>query len=68
HGRLEAFAAHSQVPVINALTDFQHPCQLLADIQTYIEHRGDIAGRTVLWVGDGNNMCNSFIEAAERFD
>lgn len=68
HARLEAFAAHSLVPVINALTDFQHPCQLLADIQTYIEHRGDIAGRTVLWVGDGNNMCNSFIEAAERFD
>ena len=68
HGRIEAFAAHSLVPVINALTDFQHPCQLLADIQTYVEHRGDIAGRTVVWVGDGNNMCNSFIEAAERFD
>ena len=68
HERLEKFAAHSLVPVINALTDFQHPCQLLADIQTFVEHRGDIAGRTVLWVGDGNNMCNSFIEAAERFD
>jgi ornithine carbamoyltransferase len=68
HQRIETFAAHSQVPVINALTDFQHPCQLLADIQTYVEHRGDIAGRTVAWVGDGNNMCNSFIEAAERFD
>ncbi len=68
HERIECFAAHSAVPVINALTDFQHPCQLLADIQTYVEHRGDIAGRTVVWVGDGNNMCNSFIEAAERFD
>ncbi len=68
HDRIEKFAAYSLVPVINALTDYQHPCQLLADIQTYVEHRGDIAGRTVLWVGDGNNMCNSFIEAAERFD
>lgn len=68
HQRIENFAAHSLVPVINALTDYQHPCQLLADIQTYIEHRGDIAGRTAVWVGDGNNMCNSFIEAAERFD
>jgi ornithine carbamoyltransferase len=68
HDRIETFATHSLVPVINALTDYQHPCQLLADIQTYIEHRGDIAGRTVLWVGDGNNMCNSFIEAAERCD
>ncbi len=68
HERIETFAAHSRVPCINALTDYQHPCQLLADIQTYIEHRGDIAGRTVVWVGDGNNMCNSFIEAAERCD
>jgi ornithine carbamoyltransferase len=68
HERIERFAGHSLVPVINALTDYQHPCQLLADIQTYVEHRGDIAGRTVVWVGDGNNMCNSFIEAAERFD
>ncbi len=68
HERIEKFAANSLVPVINALTDYQHPCQLLADIQTFLEHRGDIAGRTVLWVGDGNNMCNSFIEAAERFD
>ena len=68
HQRIETFAEYSLVPVINALTDYQHPCQLLADIQTYVEHRGDIAGRTVLWVGDGNNMCNSFIEAAERFD
>jgi len=68
HQRIEKFAENSLVPVINALTDYQHPCQLLADIQTYVEHRGSIAGRTVVWVGDGNNMCNSFIEAAERFD
>ncbi|MDX1434146.1 MAG: ornithine carbamoyltransferase [Gammaproteobacteria bacterium] len=67
HERLERFAAHSIVPVINALTDMHHPCQLLADVLTYVEHRGDIAGRTVVWVGDGNNMCNSFIEAADRF-
>ena len=52
------------VPVINALTDLLHPCQLLADMQTYFEHRGDIAGKTVAWIGDGNNMCNTYIEAA----
>jgi len=53
--------------VINALTDRCHPCQLLADIQTYIEHRGDIRGRTVAWIGDGNNMCNSYMGAAKQF-
>ena len=68
HEKIERFAAHSQVPVINALTDRCHPCQLLADIQTYIEHRGDIRGRTVAWIGDGNNMCNSYIGAARQFD
>jgi ornithine carbamoyltransferase len=68
HEKLELFAAHSQVPVINALTDLLHPCQLLADMQTYFEHRGDIAGKTVTWVGDGNNMCHSYINAARRFD
>ncbi len=61
---LERFAQHSTVPVINALTDRFHPCQVLADVQTFIEHRGDIAGAEVAWVGDGNNMCNSFINAA----
>ncbi|HEC16770.1 MAG TPA: ornithine carbamoyltransferase [Sedimenticola sp.] len=66
--KLERFAAHSRVPVINALTDRFHPLQLLADIQTWFEHRGDIAGRTVLWVGDGNNMCHSYINAARQFD
>jgi len=68
HAKLEAFAAHSRVPVINALTDDFHPCQVLADIQTFVEYRGPIAGRTVAWIGDGNNMCNSFIHAAAQFD
>ncbi|MCC7040992.1 MAG: ornithine carbamoyltransferase [Burkholderiales bacterium] len=61
---IERFAAHSRVPVINGLTNEYHPCQILADIYTYVEHRGDIAGRTVAWVGDGNNMCNTWIQAA----
>jgi ornithine carbamoyltransferase len=64
---LERFAEHSRAPVINGLTDRFHPCQLLADIQTFIEHRGDIAGATVAWIGDGNNMCNSYINAARVF-
>jgi len=67
HDKLEAFARHSRVPVINALTDQEHPLQLLADMQTWFEHRGDIAGRTVAWIGDGNNMCHSYIHAAQRF-
>ena len=64
HATLERFAAHATVPVINALTDMYHPCQLLADLQTYTERRGDISGRTVAWVGDGNNVCHSWINAA----
>ncbi|MBI3562631.1 MAG: ornithine carbamoyltransferase [Gammaproteobacteria bacterium] len=68
HNKIERFAEFSRVPVINALTDQYHPCQLLADIQTYHEHRGDIAGRHVAWIGDGNNMCHSYIEAAIQFD
>ena len=68
HEKLERFAAHSRVPVINGLTDFCHPCQLLADMQTYFEHRGDIRGKTVAWIGDGNNMCNSYIAAASLLD
>ena len=67
HEKVEAFAANSRVPVINALTDMYHPCQLLADVQTYIEHQGDIRGRTVAWIGDGNNMCHSYINAARQF-
>jgi ornithine carbamoyltransferase len=66
HEKLERFASYSRVPVINALTDLHHPCQLLADIQTYVEHRGDIAGKTVAWIGDGNNMCHSYIHAAQQ--
>ncbi|MEW7985996.1 MAG: ornithine carbamoyltransferase [Candidatus Thiodiazotropha sp.] len=65
---LERFAAHSKVPVINALTDLLHPCQLLADMQTYFEHRGDIRDKRVAWIGDGNNMCHSYINAARRFN
>lgn len=68
HEIVERFSAFSQVPVINALTNDFHPCQLLADIQTYVEHRGSIQGKTVAWVGDGNNMCQSYINAAQQFD
>jgi ornithine carbamoyltransferase len=67
HSKVETFAKYSSVPVINALTDDYHPCQLLADMQTYVEHRGSIKGKTVTWVGDGNNMCHSYINAAEQF-
>jgi ornithine carbamoyltransferase len=63
--RIEKFAEYSRVPVINGLTNEFHPCQILADIFTYIEHRGSIQGRTVAWVGDGNNMANSWLQAAE---
>jgi ornithine carbamoyltransferase len=64
HETVTTFAQYSSVPVINGLTDMQHPCQLLADMQTYFEHRGDIKGKTVTWIGDGNNMCHSYIHAA----
>jgi len=67
HEKLQRFAQYSQVPVINGLTDLFHPCQLLADMQTYREQRGDISDRTVTWVGDGNNMCHSYINAARQF-
>ncbi len=68
HEKVERFAAYSTVPVINALTDMYHPCQLLADVQTWVEARGPIRGRTVAWIGDGNNMCHSWINAARQFD
>lgn len=68
HEKAERLAEYSSVPVINGLTDDVHPCQLLADMQTYIEHRGDIQGRTVTWVGDGNNMCHSYMHAAKMLD
>ena len=68
HKLIERMAEYSSVPVINALTDDYHPCQLLADMQTFFEHRGDIQGHTVSWIGDGNNMCNSYINAAALLD
>ena len=68
HSTLTEFAANSTVPVINGLSDDLHPCQLMADMQTFHELRGSIAGKTVAWVGDGNNMCNSYMEAALQFD
>jgi ornithine carbamoyltransferase len=68
HEKIECFAKFSAVPVINGLTDEVHPCQLLADMQTFLEHRGDIKGRTVTWIGDGNNMCHSYMHAARLLD
>ena len=65
---IERFAAHSRVPVINGLTNEYHPCQILADIFTFIEHRGSIRGKTVAWIGDSNNVCNTWLQAAEVLD
>lgn len=67
HAMVERFAAHSRAPVINALTDQHHPCQLLADVMTWIEHRGEVRGRSAAWVGDGNNVCRSWVHAARQF-
>ncbi|MFN9708371.1 MAG: ornithine carbamoyltransferase [Burkholderiales bacterium] len=63
--KIEAFAAHSRVPIINGLTNEYHPCQIMADIFTYIEHRGSLEGKVVAWVGDGNNMANTWLQAAD---
>ena len=68
HARVAQMAEYASVPVINALSDFNHPCQLLADIQTCVEHRGDLAGKRVAWVGDGNNVCHSWMNAARQLD
>jgi ornithine carbamoyltransferase len=68
HETVTTFAQYSRVPVINGLTNFSHPCQVLADMQTYFEQRGDIQGKTVTWVGAGNNMCHSYIDAAMCLD
>jgi ornithine carbamoyltransferase len=65
---IERFAEHSRVPVINGLTNEYHPCQILADIYTYIEHRGSLQGKTIAWIGDSNNMCNTWLQAAQIFD
>ncbi len=68
HDTVKIFSQYSKVPIINALTDFCHPCQLLADVQTYVEQRGSIQGKKVVWIGDGNNMCHSYMNAAHQFD
>ena len=68
HVDVETFAQHSRVPVINGLTDDYHPCQILADLQTFFEVRGDIQGKTVCWLGDGNNVCHSWMNAARQLD
>ena len=68
HDTIERFANEATVPVINGLTDLLHPCQLLADLQTWFEKRGNITGATVTWIGDGNNMCHSYINAARQLD
>jgi len=65
---IEQFAAHSSVPVVNGLTNEYHPCQIMGDIYTFIEQRGDIKGKTVAWIGDSNNVCNTWLQAAEVFD
>lgn len=65
---IERFAQHSRVPVINGLTNEYHPCQIVSDIYTFIEHRGDIRGKTVAWIGDSNNVCNTWLQAAEVLD
>jgi ornithine carbamoyltransferase len=65
---IERFAAHSTVPVVNGLTNEHHPCQILGDLYTYLEHRGSIRGKTVAWIGDSNNVCNTWLQAAEVFD
>lgn len=68
HDKIESFAKHSRVPVINGLTNEFHPCQIMADIFTFIEHRGSIQGKTVAWIGDGNNMANTWLQAAALLD
>ena len=65
---IERFAENSRVPVINGLTNEYHPCQILADIYTYIEKKGSIQGKTVAWIGDSNNVCNTWLQAAELLD
>ena len=65
---IERFAEHSRVPVINGLTNEYHPCQIMGDIFTYIEHRGSIRGKTIAWIGDSNNVCNTWLQAAAIFD
>lgn len=67
HDTINTFASNGSVPIINALSDESHPCQLLADMMTYNEHKGSIQGKTVAWIGDGNNMCHTYMQAAKAF-
>ncbi len=68
HAQQECFAENASIPVINGLSDFNHPCQLLADVMTFVEARGSIQGAKVAWVGDGNNVCHSWMAASQLFD
>lgn len=68
HDIVKRFASHSRVPVINGLTDEYHPCQIMGDIFTFIEQRGSILGKTIAWIGDSNNVCNTWLQAAEVFN
>ena len=68
HDDIVTFAKHASTPVINALSDQSHPCQMLADLMTFQEHRGSIKGKKVVWIGDGNNVCHTFMQTAEIFD
>ncbi len=68
HERVEKMAAFASIPVINGLSDFNHPCQLLADVQAFCEHRGDIFGKKIAWIGDGNNVCHSWMNAARQLE
>lgn len=68
HERLATMAEYASIPVINALCDMYHPCQILADLQTYTEHLGDVKGQTFTWIGDGNNVCHSWMNAARQLD
>ncbi|MEE9447429.1 MAG: ornithine carbamoyltransferase, partial [Arenicellales bacterium] len=68
HERVKTMSEYASVPVVNALCDRYHPCQILADLQTYTEHRGDISGQTITWIGDGNNVCHSWMNAARQLD
>ena len=67
HNDVDEFQKHLDIPIINGLTDLSHPCQIMADILTFEEAKGDINGKTIAWLGDGNNVSNSFIEAATKF-
>ena len=68
HERIAKMAEFATIPVINGLSDFNHPCQLLADIQAFTEHRGEIQGKKIAWIGDGNNVCHSWMNAARQLD